>query len=238
LPHVCIAFLGRGEVVDTFLLETENLTKNYGATVAAKNVSMRLASGRVHGLVGENGAGKSTIIKIITGLVRPSSGNIKWQDIIVAFHSPRDARSLGIVAVHQELTTVDTLTIAQNIWLGHEDTNWAKVIAQKTLEMKSRALIESMGLELDPNMTVSRLSLSEKQLVEILKALSLKPKLLILDEATSALDENEVEMLYKTIKTLTASGCSVLFVSHRMKEIFQFCDFCSILKPIFDSLKN
>ena len=119
--------------MDTFLLETENLTKNYGATIAAQNVSIKLASGRVHALVGENGAGKSTIIKMMTGLVRPTSGHIKWQDVVTDFHSPHKARSLGVVAVHQELTLADNLTIAQNIWLGHEDTRSLGTIDLKKL---------------------------------------------------------------------------------------------------------
>ena len=228
--------------MDTFLLETENLTKNYGATIAAQNVSIKLASGRVHALVGENGAGKSTIIKMMTGLVRPTSGHIKWQDVVTDFHSPHKARSLGVVAVHQELTLADNLTIAQNIWLGHEDTRSLGTIDLKKLSIKSTELIKSMGLEFDPTMTVGKLSLSEKQLVEILKALSLNPKLLILDEATSALAENDVERLYKTVRKMSVKGCSVLFVSHRMKEIFRFCDFCSIMKDgriVFeDSINN
>ena len=228
--------------MDTFLLETENLTKNYGATIAAQNVSIKLASGRVHALVGENGAGKSTIIKMMTGLVRPTSGHIKWQDVVTDFHSPHKARSLGVVAVHQELTLADNLTIAQNIWLGHEDTRSLGTIDLKKLSIKSTELIKSMGLEFDPTMTVGKLSLSEKQLVEILKALSLSPKLLILDEATSALAENDVERLYKTVRKMSVKGCAVLFVSHRMKEIFRFCDFCSIMKDgriVFeDSINN
>ena len=228
--------------MDTFLLETENLTKNYGATIAAQNVSIKLASGRVHALVGENGAGKSTIIKMMTGLVRPTSGHIKWQNVVTDFHSPHKARSLGVVAVHQELTLADNLTIAQNIWLGHEETRSLGTIDLKKLSIKSTELIKSMGLEFDPTMTVGKLSLSEKQLVEILKALSLNPKLLILDEATSALAENDVERLYKTVRKMSVKGCSVLFVSHRMKEIFRFCDFCSIMKDgriVFeDSINN
>ena len=137
---------------------------------------------------------------------------------------------------------MDTLTIAENIWLGHEDTSWVKTIQRKRLEMKSTNLIESLGLGLDPTLTVGKLTLSEKQLVEVLKALSLNPKLLILDEATSALDEKEVEVLYKAVNKMSTTGCSVLFVSHRMREIFQFCDFCSIMKDgrlVFeDSINN
>ena len=139
-------------------------------------------------------------------------------------------RSLGIVAVHQELTLVDTLSVAQNIWLGHEPFGRMGTIDYKEMDLTSAGLIQSMGVSLDPSTLVGKLSLSEKQLVEILKALSLNPRLLILDEATSTLDDKEVEMLHGIVSRLRSENRAVLFVSHRMKEIFQFCEYCSVMK--------
>jgi ABC-type sugar transport system ATPase subunit len=212
------------------LLETLELCKTYGATTAAAEVNLRLEAGRVHALIGENGAGKSTVIKMITGLVRPTSGHLRWQGEQRGIHSPLDARSLGIVAVHQELTLVDTMTIAQNIWLGHEPLGPIGTIDRKGMNLASSGLFQSVGLSLDPTTAVGKLSLSEKQLVEIFKALSLNPRLLILDEATSTLDDKEVELLHGIVQKLCAEGCAVLFVSHRIKEIFQFCEYCSVMK--------
>ena len=224
--------------MSTSLLETLDLNKTYGPTVAAQDVTITLQPGRVHALIGENGAGKSTVIKMITGLVHPTSGHIRWQGRLLDIHSPLEARSLGIVAVHQELTLVDTLTIAQNVWLGHEPFRRMGTIDYKEMNDASTKLIRSMGLSLDPSILVGKLSLSEKQLVEILKALSLNPQLLILDEATSTLDDKEVEVLLGIVRTLCSENRAVLFVSHRMKEIFQFCEYCSIMKDgrvVFES---
>jgi ABC-type sugar transport system ATPase subunit len=212
------------------LLETQGLSKTYGPTIAAHNVSIILQPGRVHALVGENGAGKSTVIKMITGLVHPASGRLQWEGKPREIHSPREAQYLGIVAVHQELTLIDTLSVAQNIWLGHEPFGRIRTINYKEMELKSAGLIQSMGVSFDPSTLVGKLSLSEKQLVEILKALSLNPKLLILDEATSTLDDREVEILHGIVSRLRSENRAVLFVSHRMKEIFQFCEYCSVMK--------
>jgi ABC-type sugar transport system ATPase subunit len=216
--------------VSDSLLETLDLNKTYGPTVAAQDIRLALQAGRVHALVGENGAGKSTVIKMITGLVHPTSGRVRWQGRELDIHSPAEARFLGIVAVHQELTLVDTMTIAQNIWLGHEPFGRLGTIDYREMVRASMKLIQSMGLSLDPSLMVGKLGISDKQLVEILKALSLDPKLLILDEATSTLDDKEVEVLLRIVKTLRAENRAVLFVSHRMKEIFQFCEYCSIMK--------
>ena len=207
-----------------------DLTKTYGPTQAAQDINLSFEGGRVHALIGENGAGKSTVIKMITGLVRPTRGHLLWQGQPIDIHTPREAQSRGIVAVHQELTLVDTMTVAQNIWLGHEFYTPLGTIHRKELNRQSSALIQSMGLSFQPDTLVSKLSLSEKQLVEILKALSYNPQLLILDEATSTLDDKEVGILHGIVQKLLARDCSVVFVSHRMKEVFQFSEFCSIMK--------
>jgi len=216
--------------VSPALLETLGLEKSYGATRAAQDVNLAFEAGRVHALVGENGAGKSTVIKMITGLVRPSGGRILWRGEAVNLHAPRAARSLGIVGVHQEMTLVDTLSVGRNIWLGHEPLSAIGTVDRRRLALDSERLIASMGLSLDPQRLVEGLSIAEKQLVEILKALSLEPSLLVLDEATSTLGDREVELLHGIVRKLQAQGRAIAFVSHRMKEIFQFCDVCSVMK--------
>jgi ABC-type sugar transport system ATPase subunit len=216
--------------VSPALLETLGLEKSYGATRAAQDVSLAFQAGRVHALVGENGAGKSTVIKMITGLVRPSGGRILWRGEPVSLHAPRAARSLGIVAVQQEMTLVDTLSVARNIWLGHEPLSAIGTVDRRRLALDSERLIASMGLSLDPERLVEGLSIAEKQMVEILKALSLEPSLLVLDEATSTLGDREVELLHAIVRKLQAEGRAIAFVSHRMKEVFRFCDDCSVMK--------
>jgi ABC-type sugar transport system ATPase subunit len=212
------------------LLKAEKLSKTYGATVAALDVDISLYSGKVHALVGENGAGKSTVIRILTGLVHPNSGEIIYDNQLIDLHSPHQARDLGIVAVHQELTLVDNLSIAQNIWLGHEPLTRFGTVSKKLIHDWAIEMITAIGLSLDARLPVSKLSLADKQLVEIVKALSSHPRLLILDEATSALGEKEVDLLHTVVRDLVNKGSAVLFVSHRMNEIFQFCDTCSVMK--------
>jgi len=212
------------------LLETRGLTKHYGLTFAVEEVDLRLFAGSVHALVGENGAGKSTLIKMLTGLVRPTRGEIRYRERCVELRSPHQAMADGIVAVHQELSLVETMSVAENIWLGHEPRTRLGRINFGELVKRSNALIGEVGLEVDPSRPVGRLALAEKQLVELLKALSWKPQVLVLDEATSSLGDVEVGLLKRTIGKLKDAGCAIVFVSHRMLEIFQICDYCSIMK--------
>jgi ABC-type sugar transport system ATPase subunit len=219
-----------GEARREPLLETAGLTKHYGPTFAAEDVAVRLYAGSVHALVGENGAGKSTLIKMLTGLVRPTRGEIRYGGRRVEIRSPHQAMADGIVAVHQELTLVETLSVAENVWLGHEPRTRFGRVDFGELVRRSRALVEEVGLDVDPSGPVGRLPLAKKQLVEFLKALSWAPRVLILDEATSSLGDVEVSLLEKTVARLKADGCAIAFVSHRMPEIFRFCDFCSVMK--------
>jgi ribose transport system ATP-binding protein len=212
------------------LLETRGLTKHYGPTFAAEDVDLGLFAGSVRALVGENGAGKSTLIKMVTGLVRPTRGEIRYRGRPIELRSPHQAMAEGIVAVHQELTLVDTLSVAENVWLGHEPRTRLGRIDFGELVQRSEALIDEVGLDLDPLRLLGQLALPEKQLVELLKALSWKPRVLVLDEATSSLGEVEVGLLKTIVGKLRDAGSAIAFVSHRMHEIFEFCDCCSIMK--------
>ncbi len=212
------------------LLETLGLTKHYGATFAADDVSLQLFGGSVHALIGENGAGKSTVVKMLTGLVHPTSGRIRFRQRELELRSPHQAMQDGIVAVHQELTLVDTMTVAENIWLGHEPLTRAGRIDFEELRLRSARLVDEVGLEVDLAQRVGALALARKQLVELLKALSWSPALLILDEATSSLGDVEVGLLERTVQKLRSCGRAIVFVSHRMPELFRFCDRCIIMR--------
>lgn len=212
------------------LLEVKGLTKIYSNNRAIEDIDQVLNPGNVHALIGENGAGKSTLIKILTGLVSQSRGKVLWDGSEIVFRKPQDAIRMGIVAVHQELTLVETMTVSENIWLGHEPlTRWGTIDFPKMKKQAVQLLVE-LGIKIDAGRPVKQLTLAEKQLVEFCKAMSYKPRLLVLDEATSTIGEKEVENLQRIVKRLKEQGVSILFVSHRMKEIYQFCDTCTILK--------
>ncbi|MFC5703997.1 sugar ABC transporter ATP-binding protein [Cohnella faecalis] len=215
---------------DTLLLHVEGLGKHYNGNRAIENINLRLPKGIVHALIGENGAGKSTLIKLLTGLVRPSAGTIVWKEKEVIFKSPQSAIQEGIVAVHQELTLVDTLTVCENIWLGREPRTRLGTIDFAAMERESKRLMQELDIHIPTGEKVKHLSIADKQLVELIKAIAHDPQLLILDEATSTLGEKEVDKIYQVVLKFKQQGKSVLFVSHRMKEIFQFCDTCSIFK--------
>lgn len=212
------------------VLEVRELAKYYNNNRAIEGISLAFHEGNAHALIGENGAGKSTLIKCITGLVRPDAGQILCEGEPIIFKNPHQAISKGIVAVHQELSLVDTMTVSQNIWLGHEPKNTCGVVQRAKMEEKSRELIQSLGVKLDVRKISGRLNLADKQIVEILKVFSYDPKIMIFDEATSTLGQEEVERLYQVISILKSKGKSIVFVSHRMNEIFKFCDTCTIFK--------
>jgi ribose transport system ATP-binding protein len=215
------------------VLSARGVTKNYGAVQALSEGNLEVASGEVVALLGANGSGKSTLSKIITGVVAPSQGELKIRGVTVTFVSPYAAKKQGITAVYQELSLVPDMTVAENIFLGHEPSTLGKV---RRGEMKKRAkeLLElfqgSLSPEITPDTPVSELSPSERQIVEILKALSLQPRLLILDEATASLDSKQVDKLFELVARWKAQGIALIFVSHRMEEIFRIADRAVVLR--------
>ena len=195
-----------------------------------QNVNWTLHTGVCYGLLGENGAGKSTLIKILTGIYSPSEGEIYWKGSLCEHLDPDSASHLGITAVHQELTLVDTLSISNNIFLGNEPTTRRGFVDVSEMNRRSKALLESWGMQLDVSMNVSLLSLADKQMIEVAKAIMRNPDLLILDEGTSALTEEKVTLVHQIVQDMKREGKTVILISHRMKEIFQFCDEILILK--------
>ena len=206
-------------------LELRGVTKRFPGVLANDNVSFRVRPGEIHALLGENGAGKSTLVKMIYGILSPDSGDILWNGEPIRVANPRAARRLGVGMVFQHFSLFEALTVLENIALGL-DAN----IPQNKLEAEIRRVLDLYGLKLDPRRIVSTLSVGERQRIEIVRALLLDPKLLIMDEPTSVLTPQEVGQLFDTLRKLSAQGCSILYISHKLHEIVALCEAATILR--------
>ena len=206
-------------------LELSGISKQYPAVKANDQVSLKVEAGRIHAVLGENGAGKSTLMKIIYGAVQPDAGQMVWNGRPVQIKSPAQARQLGISMVYQHFSLFDTLTAAENVWLGLD-----KGLGLAEVTARIRLLAESYGLDIDPLRPVHSLSVGERQRVEIIRALMGKPELLILDEPTSVLTPQAVDKLFVTLRQLAAQGCSILYISHKLDEIRALCSHCTVLR--------
>ncbi|MHC0052444.1 ABC transporter ATP-binding protein [Actibacterium sp. D379-3] len=209
----------------TTLLTIEGLTKAYPGVVANDDVSFKISKGEVHALLGENGAGKSTLVKMIYGLVKPDSGRMTLRGQPYEPSEPRAARAAGVAMVFQHFSLFDALNVAENIALGMENPP-----PQRQLAARIRAVSETYGLPLDPDRMVGDLSAGERQRVEIIRCLLQDPKLLIMDEPTSVLTPQEVEILFTTLRKLSAEGTAILYISHKLEEIRALCDNATILR--------
>ena len=206
-------------------LQLAHITKRYPAVVANSDVSLTVAPGESHAVLGENGAGKSTLMKIIYGSVKPDEGSVLFDGKAVHIGNPQEARALGISMVFQHFSLFDTLTVAENVWLGL-DKSLSLAQVTKRIEAKAR----EYGLPIDPSRPVHTLSVGEMQRVEIIRALLTNPKLLILDEPTSVLTPQAVEKLFVVLKQLVTQGCSILYISHKLNEIRELCTMCTVLR--------
>src|SRR3954453_6605740 len=206
-------------------LELVDISKSYPAVKANDGVSLRVAAGDIHAVLGENGAGKSTLMKIIYGAVRPDAGEMRWNGERVEVASPAAARALGISMVYQHFSLFDTLTAAENVWLGLD-----KALSLGEVTARIRKVAGEYGLQVDPLRPVHTLSVGERQRVEIVRALMTNPKLLILDEPTSVLTPQAVEKLFVTLRQLASEGCSILYISHKLDEIRALCHNCTVLR--------
>ncbi|MFW5654699.1 MAG: ABC transporter ATP-binding protein [Roseicyclus sp.] len=209
----------------TALLEIRGLTKAYPGVVANDDVSFGIEPGEVHALLGENGAGKSTLVKMIYGLVRPDGGTMMLNGTPYAPPEPRSARASGVAMVFQHFSLFEALSVGENIALGMEDPPKSRDLAKRIHDV-SRAY----GLPLDPDRMVGDLSAGERQRVEIVRCLLQHPKLLIMDEPTSVLTPQEVEILFHTLRKLSAEGTAILYISHKLEEIRTLCDAATILR--------
>ncbi|MCK5572175.1 MAG: sugar ABC transporter ATP-binding protein [Bacteroidetes bacterium] len=214
-------------------LETISLCKDYPGTKALHDVSVRFDGGQVHALIGKNGAGKSTLVKIFAGAISPTSGSVLINGKSAAFSSPRDALRQGIVAVYQELSLVPELTVAENILLGrmpHRRGLWKVAIDWERAYATAQAVLTRLGVELDVKKKVRAHGIAQKQFVEIAKAMSYNPAVLMLDEPTSALSYRETERLFELLRTLAAQGVVLLYITHRLQEIYEIADAVSVLR--------
>ena len=206
-------------------LELEGISKQYPAVRANDRVSLCVAPGQIHAVLGENGAGKSTLMKIIYGAVRPDEGQIFWNGRAVQIASPKIARALGIAMVFQHFSLFDTLTAAENVWLGLDQGMPLAEVIRRIREVSGE-----YGLEVDPLRPVHTLSVGERQRVEIVRALLTEPQLLILDEPTSVLTPQAVDKLFVTLRKLADKGCAILYISHKLDEIRALCHHCTVLR--------
>jgi len=212
------------------LLEAVHITKRFPGTTALNDVQLQLAPGEIHAVVGENGAGKSTLMKILCGVHTADEGEIRFEGRPVAFTSPRDALQMGIAIVHQELSVIPALTVAENIYPGRLPTNALGMVRYSALFEDARRILRELQVDIDPRESVGMLSMANQQLVEIAKALSLNCRVLILDEPTSALTEREAEVLFDLLRRLAATGVSILYISHKLSEIFALADRVTVLR--------
>lgn len=210
-------------------IRTENITKDYPGTRALDNVSVSFDSGRVHALVGKNGSGKSTLVKIFAGAIKPTSGDFYLNDEKLHFNSIADSYQKGIVTVYQEMSLVPGLSVAENIFLGRLPKKNNAVDWRKTYQMAGD-LLEQMKARIDPKILVSRLSMWQMQVVEITKALSFHPRVMLLDEPTSALAQNEVQNLFSAIRALRDQGVIIIYITHKLQELPQIADTVSVLR--------
>ncbi len=211
------------------LVSAEGIDKRYSGVHALKDVSLALLPGEVHALVGENGAGKSTMIKILAGLEAPTAGKVMIEGNPVRFAGPHDSQAAGISVISQEFRLVPQMTVAENMFLGHEPRRLGLVDRSASRRM-TRDPLRELGLDISPDRRVDSLAVADQQLVEIARALSREFRVLIMDEPTAALTEVEVDKLLSLVERLRETGCAVLYVSHRLPEIFRVADRISVLR--------
>ncbi|PUA35733.1 D-xylose ABC transporter ATP-binding protein [Paenibacillus elgii] len=215
----------------TYLLEMNDISKSFPGVRVLDKVTFNLTGGEVHALMGENGAGKSTLMKILGGIHRRDGGTVILKGTPCEIASPSMAQSLGIAMIHQELNLIPHLTVMENIFLGREFTygrsgmiNWGK------MRQESVRFLSQLGLAIDPGIIAGELSVGQQQMIEIAKALSMNAEILVLDEPTAALTDREIEALFTVIESLKAKGVGMIYISHRMEEIFRICDRVTVMR--------
>jgi len=212
------------------LLEMRGISKSFPGVHALSDVSIRLTRGEVHVIVGENGAGKSTLIKILSGVYRADGGEILIDGQKVAIDNPQRALKLGVSVIYQELNLNPHMSIYENIFLGRERTMAFGVLRRGRTIEESRELLEKVGIKASPRVLVRNLGIAQKQMVEIAKAMSLNARIIVFDEPTSTLSHAETSRLFSLIRDLKASGCGIIYISHRLEEIFKIGDRCTVLR--------
>ncbi len=215
--------------MDPVVLDMREISKRYPGVLALDRVTFAVRRGEIHALVGENGAGKSTLMKVLSGAIQKDSGEILVDGAPVSIHSPQDARSLGIGIVYQEFSLVPALSVAENILLGRFP-NRAGFVDRRAANREARQRLEELGVEIDPAAPASSLSVAQQQLVEIAKVLAMNPRLLVLDEPSAVLGGTDLERLFAVLERLRERGISIIYISHRLDEVFQLCDSVTVMR--------
>lgn len=213
-----------------YILEMTNITKEFPGVKALDNVQLKVRRGTVHALMGENGAGKSTLMKCLIGVYHKSSGTIIYDGKEIDFKSTIEGLNNGISMIHQELSPVPERSVAENVWIGRQPMKNKLRVDHKKMREDTVKLFERLGVEINPDLKMKELTVSQMQMVEICKAVSYDSKIVIMDEPTSSLTKGEVEHLFRIIRQLKADGVSILYISHKMDEIFEICDDISVYR--------
>lgn len=211
-------------------IEMNHIVKAFGSNQVLNDVSILIKHGTIHALMGENGAGKSTLMNILTGLYLKDGGTIKVDGVKKYFANPREAEMAGISFIHQEMNTFTEMTVLENLFLGKEIKNKFGFLSQKEMTRKAITVFEKLGIEIDLNQVIGTLSVGEQQMIEIAKSMLYDLSFLIMDEPTAALTEKEIEILFEVIKKLKAEGIAIVYISHRMEEIFRITDEITVMR--------
>ncbi|WP_069816398.1 ABC transporter ATP-binding protein [Streptomyces sp. TP-A0874] len=212
------------------VLQLNGISKIFGRKVAIRSMDLEVAQGEVHAICGENGAGKSTLMNILVGLHQPDSGTIRIRGAAERIDGPADASRLGIGMVHQHFTLVPSMTVAENVYLGRQPRRWGILADREAMRTSCRALLERYGFDLDPDQRVGSLTVGQRQRVEIIKALAFDADILILDEPTAVLTPSEVDELMGIIANLRERGCTVLFITHKLREVKAVADRVTVIR--------
>lgn len=216
--------------MEDIIIAMKQVSKEFPGVKALQNIDLEIRRGEIHGLVGENGAGKSTLIKILGGSYAATSGEIYMDGKKLQLHAPLDAQLAGISVVHQELKLVDALTVMENIYLGRWPKTSARTVDWRRMRKDADKLLQDLGVELEAEELVGNLTVAQKQIVEICKVLSTNARFIVMDEPSAVLTPSEMDTLYTIIRKLKADGITILYISHRLEEIFTLCDHVTVLR--------
>lgn len=211
-------------------IEMRGIDKSFGGNAVLKNAGFLLDDGEIHALMGENGAGKSTLMKILTGVYTKDAGQVIVDGQEVCYKNPQEAEKAGIVFIHQELNVLFDLTVEENMFLGKEIKKAFGICDKKAMRKKVQEILDMLGVDINPGQIMDELSIGQQQMIEIAKALMVDAKVIIMDEPTAALTQSETEVLFKVVKSLREKGVSIVYISHRMEEIFELCDRITVLR--------
>ena len=211
-------------------IEMRGINKSFGNNAVLNNAGFVLSTGEIHALMGENGAGKSTLMKILTGVYTKDVGQVIVDGQEVCYKNAREAEKVGIVFIHQELNVLFDLTVEENMFLGKEIKKKCGVCDKKAMRREVEKILKRLGVEIDPGQRMEELSVGQQQMVEIAKALMVNAKVIIMDEPTAALTQSETRVLFEAANALRERGVSIVYISHRMEEIFELCDRITILR--------